>query len=63
MNYHERAQKIANDYRLSVVNPGPSKDLVKMIAEELKAVAREARKEVRRGISKKKGLLHEDITS
>lgn len=52
MNYHERAQKIANAYRLSVLNRG-NLDLVELIADELKAVAREARKKLRQDIKEK----------
>ena len=57
MNYHERAQKIANDYSLGVCNR-EAPDLVKMIAQALKEVAREARKEVRKQIKDKKTLPH-----
>lgn len=55
INYRERGQKVANEYRLSVINLNtPTLDLAQLIAEELKTVAREARKEVRKQYKDKK---------
>lgn len=47
MNYRERAQSLANAYRLSVINRGDNLDLVSLIAGEFKVVARLARAEGR----------------
>lgn len=54
MNYVERAQRVANAYRLSVVDPHrKTLDLVELLADEFKSVAREARKKLRQDLKEK----------
>jgi hypothetical protein len=60
MNYHARAQSLANAYRLSIINRGDNLDLVRLIADEFKVVARLARAEGREREREK--IKNENIT-
>ena len=54
MNYRERANQVAKLYRLSVLDyKRETLDLEDLIAAELVAVAREARKQLRKDIKEK----------
>jgi hypothetical protein len=62
MNYSERAKQIAKLYRLSVLDyTRETLDLEGLIAGELKAVAREARKQLRQDLKEK--AKHEESCS
>ena len=57
MNYRERANQVAKLYRLSVLDyKRETLDLEDLIAAELVAVAREARKQLRKDIKEKQRL-------
>jgi hypothetical protein len=61
LNYKERAHQVANIYRQSVLDhKRVTLDLEDLIAGELLAVAREARKQLRKDIKEKSKL--EDTT-
>ena len=54
MNYKERARQVANLYRQSVLDHRrETLDLEHLVAGELKAVAREARKALRKEIKQR----------
>ena len=57
MNYRERANQVANIYRQSVLDyKRQTLSLEDLIAAELVAVAREARKQLRKDIKEKQRL-------
>ena len=57
MNYRKRANQVAKLYRLSVLDyKRETLDLEDLIAGELVAVAREARKQLRKDIKEKQRL-------
>lgn len=54
MNYKERARQVANIYRQSVLDHSrKTLSLEDLIADEFKAVAREARKQLRQDLKDK----------
>jgi hypothetical protein len=62
MNYSERAKQVTKLYRLSVLDLNrETLDLEDLITGELKAVAREARKQLRQDLKEK--AKHADTTS